>query len=251
MLKAQRLAACVITLGLGNGDAKANQLSCSSPETLVALQQPIDATTAPINAQLSAAPAQAVVQAEQAVARATQQITKLQEQINAGVTAKIVDPNFQSNAKGQLGALRAIGGQDIHPIPGLAKQAAGYQAQLVKDAEKAVENDKLSLTQLQQALPLAQDVLAKAQAAAQVPPQLVSATPENIITPGQTEYQATCKTTLRIHKGDQPLGSMGWAYTVEQTDAGQLIVTVTSLLGMGWQGNSTRAYPVNADTCHI
>jgi hypothetical protein len=233
MLKAQRLAACVITLGLAASDAKANQLLCSSPETLAALQPSIDAATAPINAQLMAAPAQEVAKAEQAVVRATQQITKLQEQINAGVTAKITDPNFQSNAKRQLGALRAIGGQDIHPIPGLAEQAAGYQAQIVKDAENAVEEEKLSLTQLQQALPLAQDVLAKAQAAAQVPPQLVSATPENIITTGQTEYQATCKTTLMVHKDNQPLGSLAWAYTVEQTDAGQIIVTVTGLLGMG------------------
>jgi hypothetical protein len=57
-------------------------------------------------------------------------------------------------------------------------------------------------------------------------------TDSNFVTIGQTDFQATCKTTLMVHKGNQPLGSLAWAYTVEQTDAGQIIVTVTGLLGM-------------------
>jgi hypothetical protein len=175
---------------------------CSSPETLAALQPSIDAATAPINAQLSAAPAQEVAKAEQAVAQLKARIANgaAGEQVRlalptipsvdparpviaypdsaypppAGKVSAEVQARYEAATKARHEAVDAKNQAELERVKRetaeQARQEAAQQETLNSAKQEAFSRD-------QQALTGAQDVLAKAQVAAQVPLQLVSATP--------------------------------------------------------------------------
>ena len=164
MLKAQRLAVCVITLGLAACDAKANRLSCSSPETLAALQPSIDVIIAIPNAQISATHAQeSARQVQGATVNLTnneREVTRLKEQIAAAPVDELakakqgvaqaeqemvrLKDQILADAAAQMAKMEEAKQDRLGNVPRVEQEIAQLQEKIARAAEVEVVSEGLN-----------------------------------------------------------------------------------------------------------
>jgi len=210
MLKVLQIAICGLALGLSALDSEASPLACSSAPTLATLQRVIDENLVdPINQN-------ALVNGQ-----------------SVAVSAQVVEGKIRAEEKDISNRTRRIHNLEDSELEScsddqIVKNGADITECKARIQERYRKEESLELGQAKLTLEQDRKELESMNPAPYDPP--VSITADDIVTTGKTEWKASCKASFTLHQGNKSPAPIGeYKYIVEQTDSGQIMVTVYDL----------------------